>query len=194
MLYRKLACHHCSQIEVVQGPQPDVEIQTLLLISQRYEHLSLAPADFPWKCWHYLKMCIFSGVQAWWKRPCVILQWIPVYTFSSHLCWALVHTVGSYYQKGTNLTNCPFGSQNTCSTCFLSLLCHLSSFSVTLPKLICVPQHCHNLSFTRKWDISGALFLVRTATWRHLGWNIRCLLCWDGFGEGWGPNWRSYGG
>lgn len=135
MLYTKLACHHCSQVEVVQGPQPDVEIQTLLLIPQRYEHLSLAPANIQGKMAPnagFISKCVSSLV--YWpggKGPVLFCNRIPVYRFSSHLCWALIHAVGFCCQKGTNITNCPFGSQNTCNTCFFHLLRHLSSVNTT---------------------------------------------------------------
>lgn len=50
-------------------------------------------------------------------------------------------------QKGSITTSCPFGSQNTCSTCFLHL-CHFSS----------------DTTKANLWDTFGALFLVLRAT------------------------------
>lgn len=137
MLYTKLACHRCSQVEVVQGPQPDVEIHCCS--SHKGMNISLWSLPISkgkWSQMLALTQCVSSLV--YWpggKGPVLFCNRIPVYRFSSHLCWALVRAVGSFCQKGTNITNCPFGSQNTCNTYFFHLLRHLSSVNTTKANL-----------------------------------------------------------
>lgn len=102
-------------------------------------YLSLAPANFQGKMAPnagFISKCVSSLV--YWpggKGPVLFCNRIPVYRFSSHLSWALIHAVGFCCQKGTNITNCPFGSQNTCNTCFFHLLRHLSSVNTTKANL-----------------------------------------------------------
>lgn len=63
----------------------------------------------------------------WYTGLCSSCNRILLYRFSSHLCRAIgPYSLGSCCQKETLMTHCPFGSQNTHSTCFL----HLYSLSL----------------------------------------------------------------
>lgn len=120
-------------------------------------------------------MCISSGILA-----CVHLAIGFFYTdFPAIFAGLLVHTLGSCCQKETLMTHCPFGSQNTRSTCFLHLysLSLMDTTEVVFLNTITVSE---SRSESRTF---GALFPVLKATWRHLDRNIRCLLCSDVFGK-----------
>lgn len=133
------------------------------------------------KYWLYLRMCISSGILA-----CVHLAIGFFYTdFPAIFAGLLVHTLGSCCQKETLMTHCPFGSQNTRSTCFLHLysLSLMDTTEVVFLNTITVSEsrsesRTHLGSCFQFWKQPGGIWIETSGVC-----SIQMSLV-----KGWGPN------